>query len=173
MSSIVLVGFMGTGKTTTGKLLAKRLNREFLELDEIIEKKEGISIREIFEKKGEPYFREIERNVIREVMHKKEVVMSAGGGAIVDEENLRNLKKNGVVVCLEASPEVILKRTEGILTRPLLNVTDSKKKIEELLKKRKACYKKADFCIDTNNLSAEEAVEEIARLSSRWVKRVL
>lgn len=161
MSNIVLVGFMGTGKSAVGRLLAKKLNREFLELDGLIEKKEGVSIREIFEKKGEPYFRKLEKDAVKAVMRKKDIVISAGGGAIIDRENLVRLKENGVIVCLEASPDVILKRTEGSLVRPLLNVPDPKQKIKSLLEKRKDAYKKSDFCIDTDNMTIEEVVEKI------------
>jgi len=167
MYNIVLVGFMGTGKTVTGKILAKRLGRDFLETDEIIKEREGISIREIFEKKGEGYFRRLEKEVVKETSHKKEIIISAGGGAIIDEENFRNLKKEGMIICLEASPEVILERTKHKTCRPLLNVPDPKKKIEELLKKRIPYYKKADFCIDTDSLSVDEVVEKIMGLVSR------
>lgn len=162
MQRIVLVGFMGTGKTVVGRRLAEKLGRRFLELDEIIEKKEGLSIREIFAKKGEAYFRKVEKGVVKEAVEKEDVVISAGGGAIVDEENFQSLKKNGIIICLEASPEVILKRTRGLAARPLLNVPDPKKKIEELLKKREPYYKKADFCIETDNLNVEEVVEKVA-----------
>lgn len=164
MQHIALVGFMGTGKTVVGKKLAEKLGREFLELDSLIEEREGISIREIFEKKGEPYFRKIEKDVVREAVQKKGVIISAGGGAIIDEENFKNLKKNGVVICLEASPDVILERTKGLTTRPLLDVPDPKERIEELLKKRDPYYKKADFCINTDNLTVTQVVEKIISL---------
>ncbi|MFH1479336.1 MAG: shikimate kinase [Candidatus Omnitrophota bacterium] len=164
MRNIVLVGFMGTGKTVVGKALANHLGREFLELDEIIEKKEGTSIKEIFEKKGEPYFRKLEKDVIKEISVKNGVVVSAGGGAIVDEENLTNLKRYGTLICLEASPDTILSRIGSSGSRPLLNVPDPKNKIEELLKKRKAFYKKSDFLIMTDNLTVDKVVEEIKKL---------
>ncbi len=161
MKNIVLVGFMGTGKTVVGRRLSKLLEREFLESDDMIEKKEGVSIKEIFEKKGEPYFRKLEKDVVREASKKKGVIISLGGGAVIDSENLANLKKNGVLVCLQASPEVILKRTKNLKTRPLLNVPDPKKKIEELLQKRAPYYKKVDHSINTDDLSVEEVAESI------------
>lgn len=164
MKNIVIVGFMGTGKTVVAKGLAEKLNRDFLELDGIIEGKEGMSIREIFEKKGEAYFRKIEKEAVKEAAKKQGLVISAGGGAIIDEENFRNLKRNGTIICLEASPDVILKRTKGNTCRPLLNVGDPKKRIEELLKKRKPYYKKVDFRIDTDNLKIEQVVEKIMGL---------
>ena len=167
MKNIVIVGFMGTGKTVVGKKLAKKLGREFLELDEIIEKKEGIPIRQIFEDKGESYFRKLEKDIVKEASEKQGIVISAGGGAIIDEENFNNLKRYGILVCLEASPEVILDRTKNKTCRPLLNVPDPKKKIEDLLKKRESYYKKADFCINTDSLSIEEVTSKIMELVSK------
>ena len=165
MKNIVLVGFMGVGKSATGRLLAERLNREFLELDEIIEKKEKLNIAQIFEKKGEAYFRKVEKEVVKESVTHKAVIISAGGGAIIDEGNFKNLKENGIIVSLKASPDVILKRVKGLSTRPLLNVPDPKKKIEELLAKREQYYNKADFSVDTDNLSVEEVVEKIIEIA--------
>lgn len=164
MSNIVLVGFMGTGKSVVGKTLAAKLDREFLELDEIIEQREGIAIREIFETKGESYFRDVEKQVVKEISEKTGIIISTGGGAVVDEENMRNLKKNGIIICLEASPGIILKRIKGLATRPLLNISDPKEKIKELLKKRETCYRKADFCINTDPLTVEEVVNNIIKL---------
>ena len=162
MRNIVLVGFMGTGKTVVGKLLSKTLSREFLELDEIIERKENLSIREIFEKKGEPYFRKLEKDAVKEAAHRQGLIISAGGGAIVDEGNLKLLKENSILICLEASIGVILERIGRRLTeRPLLNVPDPKKRIEELLKKRLPYYKKADLCINTDNLTVQQVVDKI------------
>ncbi|MCX5687815.1 MAG: shikimate kinase [Candidatus Omnitrophica bacterium] len=161
MKNIILVGFMGTGKSVVGKLLAKKLNRDFLESDDIIEAKEKMSIKDIFEKKLEPYFRLVEKEVIKEAAKRENVVISAGGGAIIDEENFKNLKNNGIIICLKASPETILKRTKDLKTRPLLNVLDPKKRIEELLAKRELFYNKADYSVDTDNLSINDVVLKI------------
>ena len=167
MKNIILVGFMGTGKSVVGKLLAKKLNRDFVELDDKIEAKEKMPIKDIFEKKGEPYFRLVEKEVVREASQLKNKVISAGGGAIVDEENFKNLKSSGAIICLKASPKTILKRTKNLKTRPLLNVPDPKKRIEELLQKREPYYSKADFSIETDNISIEQIVERISKLPSK------
>ena len=164
MRNIILVGFMGTGKSAAGRLLAEKLNMDFVELDEIIETREKMSIKDIFEKKGEPYFRLVEKEVAKKAGSRKNIVISAGGGAIVDEENFKNLKQSGTIICLKASPATILKRTKGLKNRPLLNVPDPKKQIEELLRKREAYYNKADFSIETDNLSVDEVVIEIIAL---------
>ncbi|MBU1007372.1 MAG: shikimate kinase [Candidatus Omnitrophica bacterium] len=163
MKNIVLVGFMGTGKTVVAKRLAGILGREFAELDAIIEKKEGMSVKDIFENKGEPYFRQAEKQIIGEVSKKDGLVISAGGGAIIDDENFNNLKKNSIIICLEASPDVILDRTKGNTCRPLLNVPDPKKRIEELLDERKTYYKRADHRVNTDNLTINQVVEEVKK----------
>jgi shikimate kinase len=165
MRNIVLVGFMGTGKSAVGKLLAKKLNMDFLESDEMIETREKMSVKDIFEKKGEPYFRLVEKEVVKEASSRKNLVISAGGGAIVDEANLKTLKNSGIIICLKASPEIILKRTKDLKTRPLLNVPDPKKQIEDLLKKREPYYNKADYSIETDNLSVDEVVAKVMTLS--------
>ena len=165
MRNIVLVGFMGTGKSAVGKLLAKKLNMDFLESDEMIETREKMSVKDIFEKKGEPYFRLVEKEVVKEASSRKNLVISAGGGAIVGEANLKTLKNSGIIICLKASPEIILKRTKDLKTRPLLNVPDPKKQIEDLLKKREPYYNKADYSIETDNLSVDEVVAKVMTLS--------
>ena len=161
MKNIILVGFMGTGKSAVGKKLAEKLKRDFLELDDSIEAKEKMLIKDIFEKKGEPYFRMVEKEIVKEASSRKNIVISAGGGAIVDEENFKNLKNSGTIICLKASPETILKRTKNLKTRPLLNVSDPKARIQELLLKREPYYNKADFSIDTDNIAAEQVAEKI------------
>lgn len=152
---------MGTGKSAVGKLLAEKLNRDFIELDNLIEAKEKMPIKDIFEKKGESYFRKIEKQIVKESVLSKNAVISAGGGAVIDEDNFKNLKKSGIVICLKASPDTILKRTKDLKTRPLLNVPDPKKQIEDLLKKREIYYNKADFNISTDDLNIEQVVERI------------
>ena len=168
--NIVLTGFMGTGKSVVGKELAKRLGMSYLSTDELIEKREGTKILAIFQKKGEEYFRQVETQIIKEVASLDNYVISSGGGVVLRGENVTALKKNGFIVCLSASPEVILQRTANNRNRPLLRlleVDDQKKRIKELLEIRKPFYDKADFRIDTSNLSSEEVVEKlVSRISS-------
>lgn len=161
MKNIVLVGFMGTGKSVVGKHLAAKLDRDFIELDDMIESKEKMSIKDIFEKKLEPYFRQVEKEAVKEAAKRENVVISAGGGAVMDEENFKNLKNSGIIICLKASPDTILKRTKNLKTRPLLNVPDPKKQIEEFLKKREPYYNKADFIINTDNLTIEQVAARV------------
>ena len=159
--NIVLVGFMGTGKTAAGKLLAKRMEMKYISTDEVIEDRERRSINDIFKKNGEAYFRRTESEVVKKVSQLDKFIIDAGGGVVLDEENIQNLKKNGKIVCLKASAEVILERTKRYRTRPLLNTEDPKAKVEELLNFRALFYARADFSVDTTNLTIEQVVKEI------------
>lgn len=166
MRNIAIVGFMGTGKTAIARLLAEKLEADYVDIDEIIEEKEKMRIAEIFKIKGEAYFRRLEKDVVTAVSRQQGKVIACGGGVVLDEENIRNLKKSGVLICLEARPEIILKRTENYKHRPLLNVEDPKSTIIELLKKRKPFYARADFFLDTSDLKKEEVLQKIMN----WVK---
>lgn len=164
MNNIYLVGFMGAGKTSVGKELSRRLKRQFVDLDDLIELEEKCAIRDIFAKKGERYFRKAEKNVLKKASAEKEFIVACGGGIIMDEENIKTMKKTGLMICLSASPEAIIKRTSGCAHRPLLNVSDPKKQIELLLKLRSPYYAQADKSIDTSNLSIKQAADRIAKL---------
>src|SRR3972149_7672422 len=111
-SNIVLVGFMGTGKSVVGKKLAKVLKRELVDTDKLIEKKAGKPIPDIFSENGEPYFRELESKVIEDISKKEKCIIITGGGVVLREENITNLKKNGVIICLNASPKIIYERVK-------------------------------------------------------------
>ena len=136
MGNIYLVGFMGTGKSAVGKALAKKKEWCFVDLDELIELKERRLIREIFAKEGEPYFRKVEKSVLKEVAKEKNFVVACGGGIVTDKANIKTMKASGEIICLAATSAVILKRTSLYRHRPLLNVTNPKKPIELLLKLR-------------------------------------
>lgn len=161
MKNIVLTGFMGTGKTKVGKILAQRLGYTFLDADSIIEQEQKMSITEIFRQHGEPYFRDIESDVIRRLSERDRVVISTGGGAVLRQENMDNLRKKGIIVCLTASPETILRRTSNDNTRPLLQVEDPLKKIKELLEFRRPYYERSDIMVDTEGKSPIDVAEEI------------
>ena len=164
MKNIVLTGFMGAGKNVIGKKLAQELGLKFVNTDDIIEKKEGITISEIFEKFGEKHFRKLEKKVVKKVAQGKDQVISTGGGVVLDQENISNLRKNGVIICLWASPEMIRERTEKEIHRPLLERVNREKRIKELLDSRKPFYEKsADYIVDTSHLSVKEVVEKILK----------
>ncbi|MEC4684278.1 MAG: shikimate kinase [Nitrospirota bacterium] len=163
MKNIVLTGFMGSGKTAVGRELANRLGMKLVELDEEIEKAEGLTINEIFSRFGERYFRDRETEIVRKFAGQDNVVISTGGGVVLREENMKALREKGVIVCLKATPETILKRTSTSGERPLLNVDDPLKKIRDLLDYREPFYEKADILIETDSLSTAEIADEIIR----------
>ena len=163
MRNIYLVGFMATGKTSVGKELARMTKMRFLDLDEFIELKEKRTISDIFAKEGEPYFRKIEKRALKQVSKEKNFVVACGGGIVLDEDNVKIMKQTGVMICLTASPEIILKRASAFTHRPLLNVEDPKKQVDLLLKMRSPFYAKADKCIDTSGLSMKQVADKIMK----------
>jgi len=158
---------MGTGKTSVGRLLAKKKKFNFLDLDELIEFRERRRIVDIFAKEGEPYFRKVEKKALKEVAGQKKFVVACGGGVVLDKENIQAMKKSGILVCLTAAPKEILKRVSENTQRPLLNVKDPARRIEVLLKMRAPYYMQADKTIDTTGLSIKEVVEKISRIAGK------
>ena len=161
MKNIILTGFMGTGKTAVGRELSRILDMKLIDVDTEIEKSEKITINDIFKQFGEPRFREIETDMIRKLSESKNTIISTGGGAVLKQENMDILRKNGVIVCLTASPETIFKRTSTNNDRPLLQVENPLKKINELLNFRKPFYEKADVMIDTEGKPPLQIADEI------------
>jgi shikimate kinase len=159
-TSLALIGFMGTGKTVVGKLLAQKLGKEFIELDALIEKRAGKSIPEIFRQDGEMKFRELEIEATRGVADRKNAVIACGGGIVLNNINIDRLRQECVIVCLTASPSTIFKRTSTDKDgRPLLVVADRLRQIRELLKFRRPFYKRAaDIIVNTSRLRPEAVV---------------
>ena len=161
-SNLILIGFMGTGKTSLGKLLAEKLGRGFIDIDQKIEQDAGLSIPQIFEKYGEKYFRELEKNAVKEITQRRGLVIATGGGTIKDEENLRLLKNSGVIVCLTTEPEEILRRTERRGERPMLDAEEDRlTTIKKLLAERQQFYSQADYTIDTTDWSPLQIMNDI------------
>jgi shikimate kinase len=145
---------MGTGKSTVGRLIAEKLGWDLVDIDHYIEKKEGMSIAELFAAHGEVYFREAETRSIKEIMLKTNQVVATGGGAVLAEENRLLLKTNGYVVALTATVETIIQRVGGDRNRPLL-LGKAHIAVPELLEKRKHAYNFADIAISTDRLRIE------------------
>lgn len=161
--NIILVGFMGSGKTSVGKLLSKRLNFEFKDTDEMIETLENNTINEIFRLHGERYFRDLETALLLSIKDTlKRTVLSTGGGMPVRESNRKLLKEIGHVVFLRTSVGTIAERLTGDKTRPLLKNGNLNETVEKLLAERTAYYEEAaDIIVDTDNKSVEDIVNEI------------
>ena len=164
MKNIVLTGFMGTGKTTVGRALAKKLQMRLVDIDEEIEKSQKISINDIFSRYGEPHFRDIETAMIQELSRDKNIIISTGGGAVLRDENMEALKENGIIFCLNATAETILERTGRSQDRPLLKVENPKEKINELLAYRRPFYERAGIMIETDGKTPLEVVQEIMEI---------
>ena len=162
-TNIALIGFMGTGKTAVGQLLAKKLGKKFVELDLLIEQKAGKSIPDIFQQDGEIGFRELEIKVAKEVANKQDTVIACGGGIVLNKINTDRLRENARMVYLTASPGVILKRAVSEAgQRPLLEVDNPALTIREMLRFREPFYERAaDIVIDTSKLDTNAVAEQI------------
>ena len=157
-----MIGFMGVGKSTIAKLLAKELQAELVEMDETIEAEAGMSINEIFEKFGEQHFRDLETALIERVSKKGGVVVSCGGGAVLRSENVEMMKKGGKIIFLSATPETIYERVKNSTNRPLLNGNMNVEYIKGLMERRREAYENAaDVIISTDGKWKSEIVKEI------------
>ncbi len=162
--NLILIGFMGSGKSLTSQWLAKKMGKTCLSSDRLIEKREGKSIADIFKECGEEYFRKVEHEVISEISQKNDIVLDCGGGVVLNPENMVLLKNSGTVIYLYASPEIIHQRTKHKSHRPLLNVKDPLAQIKKLLEQRKLFYASADYEIDTDHKTIEMVGKEIMEL---------
>ncbi len=167
MRNIVLIGFMGTGKTSAGRLLATRLGKAFIDIDRKIESECGASIAELFADKGETFFRDKERDVISRVSRLRNAVIATGGGVVMNEENMLNLRESGVIISLVASISTILERTGRRNSRPLLNRPDRENYTTQLYSQRCELYKKADLIVDTSDISPNQVVDIIVSFLKR------
>lgn len=164
MKNVVLIGFMGTGKTSTGRILAQRLGRAFVDIDAKIEEEAGRSISEIFAAEGEAAFRAIEKAMVRRMAARRGLVISTGGGTVKDTANVAELKKNGAIVCLTATVDAVLARTAHVGDRPVLDRKDAgdrRRAVEDLMAERRALYEVADYSVDTSELSPLQVVDDI------------
>jgi shikimate kinase len=159
-SNVVLVGFMGTGKSTVGQKAAAMLGWKFVDSDELIVQKAGMPIPDIFAQRGEAAFRTIESEVIREAMQGREQVLATGGGAVLAEENRAWMQKNGLVVALTAPASVIVERVRNDRNRPLLQ-GNVEERVAALMEQRRNAYDFADLMIDTSEMNVEEIAAKI------------
>lgn len=159
--NIALVGFMGSGKSTIGRLLAEPLGFAFLDTDHAIEESTGETISRIFKKSGEAAFRQMEKNLLADIRGQKDLVIATGGGMAANQENLDSLKAHSLVVCLWASPEAIFERIRHQTHRPLLQTPDPLGTIRDLLGKREHFYRQADILIHTEQRPVKEVVQHV------------
>ncbi len=169
LPNVALIGFMGTGKSLLGRMLAQRWGWRFVDTDTLVEQKVGCSVARIFERFGEEYFRQRETEVLRSLESLRHLVIATGGGVPTRSENVSSLRRHAVIVLLTAKPDVILQRVQPIATRPkLASASDPLAEIRRLLKEREEAYGCADLRLDTSNLSPMEAVQRIENLVKTW-----
>jgi shikimate kinase len=159
--NIALIGFMGAGKTSVGQLAAEQLHFDYLDTDEVIQSRAGRTITEIFSTDGEPAFRKMESDLVVELAARNKTVIATGGGLPVNPQNLLNLKKCALVVCLWASPETIWERVKNQTHRPLLHDPNPQRKIRDLLAVREPFYKQADVLLNTEVRSVREVAQQV------------
>jgi len=164
--NIVLCGFMGSGKSTIGNLLSKKMGMAFIDLDAYIEKKENKSVSQIFADSGEEYFRQLEKNAVKELAYKKSVILATGGGTLTFRENVDILKNAGnKIILLDLPVEVVEQRLQGDTKRPLLNRPDKEKVMRELYEKRLPLYRNAaDIVVNASNSPMQVCMEIMANL---------
>jgi shikimate kinase/3-dehydroquinate synthase len=163
-ANLIITGFMGTGKTKVGLEVARRLGREFVDMDALIEERVGMAIPEIFAQRGEGFFRQQERQLCLELAQRRRLVIATGGGTLIPEENRRALGMSGLLVCLNCDIEETLHRLAQAENRPLLDVADRRERIEALLAERREAYKRIRHQIDTTGLTVEEVVGRVIEL---------
>ena len=163
--TIILTGMMGSGKTTIGRNLACKLNRTFIDSDHEISLASGLTIKEIFEKFGENYFRVGERKIINNILNKKKnTILSVGGGAFINDQSREVINKMGLSVWLKASYETLHKRLKkNIDNRPIFGDQDFETKLKELISSREISYKKAHISVNVDNISISEIVKNIIK----------
>jgi shikimate kinase len=165
-NNIYITGFMGSGKSTIGRILADKLRFKFIDLDRIIEIDQGKKIKDIFKLYGEKYFRDIETKVLEKTYKNKECVFACGGGVVERKQNMDIIRRSGVVVYLKISLRDAIRRLKYVKDRPLLEVSQREETIKKLLSKRDVLYRKySDMAVSNTKRSAESTAEEImARL---------
>lgn len=163
-TNIILIGPMGSGKSTIGNLLSKKLHREFIDSDHFIEHKTGVDIPRIFDVEGEEGFRQRETDALKELSQLNDIVLATGGGSVIKKENQHILNSAGFIVFLDTSIHQQMHRLKKDKKRPLLQTDDPKSKLEELLKQRKPIYQElADFTIKTDHKYAKSILNEIIK----------
>lgn len=160
-ANIVLVGFMGTGKSAVGRVIAQKLEFHFIDTDDVIEQTSKAKISDIFAEHGEDYFRDLESQAVKSVALMKNQVVATGGGVVLRSSNIDLLRTGGPIFCLNATPKAIWDRVRNSRSRPLLCGPEPLKKIETLLDKRAPYYALADHQIETTGVSVDRVADEI------------
>ena len=155
---------MGVGKSTIGKMLAKKLKVKFFDIDKIIEKKEKNTIKEIFENKGESYFRKVEKKITLEELEKNNLVIALGGGAFINNSIRKKVKNSSISFWLDLSLKSILRRLKNVKKRPLLNQDNLEETMNKIYSERKKIYNESNFRVKCDSMNIEEITNKITKL---------
>jgi len=166
--NLVLLGMMAVGKTTLGKIVAKKQELEFIDIDESIEKKNSMTIKEIFKKKGEKFFRMEEKREVLKLLKKNSCVIALGGGAFIDKTLRDDILKNGISVWLDVNIKTLNERVKWNKNRPLLTKGNNEKKINDLYSQRRKIYKLANHKITCDKLDKKSIVKKITELYEKY-----
>ncbi len=162
--NLVLTGMMGVGKSTVGRFLSKKLKMRFIDLDSVIEKKTSMKIKDIFKKKGEKYFRNLERRIGIEILRKRNSIIALGGGAFIDTHIRKIVLRNCISFWLDLKVEDVIIRSKNLRKRPLLNKSNLKDTYNNIYEKRKKVYNLADFKIDCSKITKTDLSEKIINI---------
>lgn len=162
MKAIVLIGMSGAGKSTTAKFLSAKINKKYIDIDTLIEKQENLDISSIFTQKGEVYFRNLEKEILKQYSTQENIIIATGGGAFENKETRDILLEKTYVIYLETSENILFERIKNEKNRPLL-INNPQESIEKLLNKRRKNYKLAHFTILTDNKTTEQIANEIIK----------
>lgn len=162
--NLVLIGFMASGKTTVGRMLARQMERDFVDLDQMIEAAQGMGVSEIFDRYGEEHFRELEEHMVEEVSDREGLVLAVGGGAVLRRKNVQMLKNGGILYLLKVDTGEVLKRVAEDETRPLLEGKGRARRVETLLRDRLTVYEAvADYEVETVGRSPGDVADEVRK----------
>ena len=166
--NLILLGMMAVGKTTLGRIVAKKLKLKFIDTDVCIEKKNSMPIVDIFEKKGEIFFREEEEKEVLKSLKHKNCIIAIGGGAFINKNIRENILKNAISIWLKVDPSVLDKRVKRNFKRPLLKVKNNRAKLRELYEKRKSVYELANHKINCDGFTKENIVKKITSIYEKY-----
>ena len=162
--NLVLTGMMGVGKSTVGKKLAKKLGLKFVDVDQLIEKKEKVRIKDIFENKGENYFRKVEKQITLDVLKNKNLLIALGGGAFLNSSIRKEIKNSCISFWLDLNLKILSTRLKNVRKRPLLDKDDLEGSINRIYSERKKIYSESDYRIKIKSTKANEVIDKIIKL---------
>lgn len=172
-TNIILIGFMGTGKTAVGKRLASLVNKDFYDTDQEVESVTGMTVSQLYNRFGEIRLRSEEDLAVNRLAQKENCVIATGGSTVLDQSNINLLARNGIIICLSAKPEIIYERVKRRNNRPFLKKGDMYKTILELLAQREELYKCADFFIDTSDMDFQEIIDQIIAFLNSYQEKMV